>query len=141
MYDLLRPGATVPPRSGRMRRPLGLAVVLTAAFAALSGTAGAVTFDDPAHFSVKRTFTLPAPLPTPISGIRCSTDGNTVYVVGDADIETGGVWGIPVTRDPTTHEVTALGVATKIFGSSDPDSNNPGSGLNAGLEIGPTPGG
>src|SRR5262249_59019027 len=106
----LRPRAAVPPRSGRMRCPIGLAVVLAAAFAALPGTAGAVTFDDPAHFSVKRTFALPAAVPTPISGIGFSTNGNTLYVVGDADIETGGVWGIPVTRDPTTHEVTALGV-------------------------------
>ena len=62
-----------------------------------------------------------------------SDDGDTLYVVGNAEQLNSALYAVPVTRDPTTNQVTDLGPAestTLVFSGSL-------TGLDTGLEIGP----
>src|SRR6185295_14814598 len=88
--------------------------------------------------TVARTFTMSPGVPRPIGGLRFSADGTLLYVVGLADDNASGLYRLPVTRNPTTQEVTALGAATKVFGGSNPDPTETDAGLDAGLEFGPS---
>lgn len=117
------------------RRPFltfSLPLLLVAAAPAL----GVVTLEDPANFQVKHTFSSTTlGIPGPLAGLLFSTDGNLLYVVGASETATSALYAVPVTRNPATDEVTALGPAaavTKVF-----DGNPATPGLDAGFEIGP----
>jgi hypothetical protein len=109
----------------------------------LSGAAGAhaactptgVVPSDPASFTVKRCWTeTDLGVPAPLGGLHFSADGSTLYVIGGADSSASAIHALPVTRDAATHEVVDLAASAGSFPGMSPA---PGSGLDAGLEVGP----
>src|SRR4026209_2614571 len=92
--------------------------ILSTLLATTSPVGAQPTLQDPAHFTVARTFTMSPGVPRPLGGLRFSADGTLLYVVGLADDNTSGLYRMTVTRNPTTQEVTGLGTATKVFGGS-----------------------
>ena len=95
-----------------------------------------ITFTDPANYGVKHTWSgVSLGIPGPLGGLMFSPDGNTLYAVGASERTNSALYAVPVTRDPSTHEVTDLGPdtsVTKVF-----DGNPSTAGLDAGLEFGP----
>jgi hypothetical protein len=96
-----------------------------------------VILADPATFMVKRTWSAAmVNVPTNLAGIRFSSDGSTLYVVGAADIPSSAMYAVPVVRDPNTNEITdlAMASATPFFAA---DVSTPAGGLDSGPEAGP----
>jgi hypothetical protein len=56
-------------------------------------------------------------------------------VVGASETATSALYGVPVTRDPLTGDVTGLGPAAAVTKVFDGTAATPG--LDAGFEIGP----
>src|SRR5262249_9476934 len=117
-------------------RFVGVVVALTLA---LASPVPAQTLADPAHFSIVATYPLPTNITRPLGGLRFSASGSTIYIVGESSFGTSKVYSVPVTRNGS-QQATAFGSASSIFTGSDPDPENE-SGVDAGLELGPTPGG
>lgn len=104
--------------------------------AAAAPALAVVTLDDPANFQVKNTFSAASlGIPGPLAGLLFSADGNLLYVVGASETATSALYGVPVTRDPTTGNVTDLGPAAAVTKVFDGTAATPG--LDAGFEIGP----
>jgi len=120
-----------------MRRTLS--TVVAAVVLAVANPSGAQTLADPAHFSIVATYPIPAAITRPLGGLRFSANGSTLYLVGEASFGTSKVYSLPVTRN-ASQQVTALGAAASVFTGSNPDSENE-SGVDSGLELGPTPAG
>jgi hypothetical protein len=101
---------------------------------ALAGSAQALTLDDPANYHLKNTWSgASLGIPSHLGGLLYSEDGSMLYVVGDSEGSTSALYAVPVTRDPSTLEVTALGPAaavTIVFAGSK-------AGLDAGWDRGP----
>jgi hypothetical protein len=118
-----------------MRR--SLTVALTAAITLLAGSArAAITLDDPTNFQVRNTFSgTGLGLPAPLGGLMFSSDGTVLYVVGASETSTSALYAVPVTRDPVTRSVTALGPAAAVTKAFDGRSTTPG--LDAGFDVGP----
>ena len=106
------------------------AAILTAA------PAGAVTFDDPASFQELNSWSgTSLDVPGYLGAMMFSEDGDILYVVGDSEQSDHALYAVPVTRDPSTLQVTDLGPAedvTLVFEGSEDVT-----GLDAGLEVGP----
>src|SRR5690349_1060274 len=119
----------------RDRRPVSRCL-LALAVLVLASVAHAVTV--PSGFTVKNTFSgTTLGLPVDLGGLTFSPDGNTLYVVGAVDSTSSGVYALGVTRNATTHAVTNLvGPACLVF--SDGLQQFSGTGLDAGLEFGPS---
>ena len=99
----------------------------------------ALVLEDTTNFTVKNVWDAAGNLgiPQSLGGLLFSQDGAILYAVGASESPASALYAIPVTRHPTTNEVTALGplaAVTKIF---DGDSGTPSSGLTAGLGFGP----
>src|SRR5213593_38469 len=106
-----------------------------AAGARAACTPTGVVLSDAASFSVKRCWTeTDIGVPAPLGGVHFSADGSTLYVVGGADSDASAIHALPVARDAMTHEVIDLAASTSSFPGMSPA---PGSGLDAGLEVGP----
>src|SRR5262245_32922681 len=112
-------------------RPV-LALLLIAAAPSLA----AVTLEDPVNFAVKNTYSATnLGIPGPLGGLIFSADGNTLYVVGASEASTSALYAVPVTRDPATSQVTALGPAAAVTKAFDGNPTTPG--LDAGFDLGP----
>jgi len=59
-------------------------------------------------------------------------DPNTLLIGGSANVTAAKIYSVPVTRDPTTHQVTSFGAPT-VFA----DANSPAGGIDGGLTYGP----
>ena len=118
-----------------MRLPL--AVSLAVAMAMVAGSArAAITLEDPTNFQVKNTFSGTAlGLPAPLGGLMFSSDGKVLYVVGASESSTSALYAVPVTRDPVTGSVTAIGPAAAITKAFDGTPTT--AGLDAGFDVGP----
>src|SRR5213075_1872401 len=91
---------------------------------------------DPAHFANPRSFAVSPGVPRPLGGVRFSTDGGTLYVIGAADSSSSALYALAVSRHPVTGEVTGLGSPVKVFDGQPPSSDVP-TGLDAGLQWSP----
>jgi hypothetical protein len=112
------------------------AVLSFAICAAAAPALAVVTLDDPGNFQVKNTFSATSlGIPGPLAGLLFSADGNLLYVVGASETPTSALYGVPVTRDPLTGDVTGLGPAAAVTKVFDGTAATPG--LDAGFEIGP----
>jgi len=119
-----------------MRNRIVLSAVLSSLIL-VAGAAYAQTLADPVTFSIKRTFSgTTIGLPMELGGALFSADGNTLYVVANAD-RTGSdaVFAVPVIRDGGTQEIIDLGPAASVVKLFDGDSV--AGGLDAGLDFGP----
>ena len=121
----------------RCRLHTALRAFLSLAICAAAAPALAVvTLDDPGNFQVKNTFSATSlGIPGPLAGLLFSADGNLLYVVGASETPTSALYGVPVTRDPLTGDVTGLGLAAAVTKVFDGTAATPG--LDAGFEIGP----
>src|SRR5262249_40193782 len=114
-----------------------LRALLLLSLVAAAPAAAVVVLDDPVNFQVKNTFSSTTlGIPGPLGGLLFSTDGNLLYVVGASETATSALYAVPVTRDPTTDEVTQLGPASAVSKVFDGTATTPG--LDAGFEFGPT---
>jgi hypothetical protein len=123
------------PRPYRGRRTLLSAIAF--ALLAHASLSHGVTLADPTTFTVKQTWdAMTLGVPTNIAGIRFSSDGSTLYVVGKADTPTSAVYAVPVVRDPNTNEITQLSMAsaTPFFSAN---VSTAAGGLDSGPEEGP----
>jgi hypothetical protein len=110
--------------------------VTTAVLLGAGPAAQAVTLEDPANFQVKSTFAgASLGIPAPLGGLMFSADGSVLYVVGASEASSSALYAVPVTRDPATHEVTALGPAAAVTKAFDGNPATPG--LDAGFAVGP----
>jgi hypothetical protein len=93
--------------------------------------ADAVTFTEKGSWSA-----MTLGVPTDLAGIRFSSDGSVLYVVGKADLPASAMYVVPVIRDPNTNEITDLGMAspTPLFSAN---VSTPAGGLDSGPEEGP----
>lgn len=118
------------------RYMLGLCVVLAAYHGILGfvSTAGAVELEDPERFEIVNIWSgASLGVPGDLGALFFSEDGNTLYVVGNAETSSSALYAVEVTRDSSTGEVTDFGPAdttTLVFTGSLV-------GLDTGLEIGP----
>ena len=92
---------------------------------------------DPVTFSQKGSWSAAMlGIPTNLAGIRFSSDGSTIYAVGNADVPASAMYAIPVIRDPGTQAITDLGMASSTPFFSANVSTVAG-GLDSGPEEGP----
>ena len=118
-----------------MRLPLAVRLAVTMALVAGSARA-AITLEDPTNFQVKNTFSGTAlGLPGPLGGLMFSSDGTVLYVVGASESSASALYAVPVTRDPVTSSVTAIGPAAAITKAFDGTPTT--AGLDAGFDVGP----
>ena len=116
----------------------GARAVVAAVVLLVASTARAVTLADPTHFQVKRTWTAAdVGVGAPLGGLGFSAGRTALFAVGVADDPSSRLRSIPVTRDPGTGEVIALGSSSLVFNGGNPDPTDP-SGLDAGLAFGPS---
>jgi hypothetical protein len=117
---------------GRRVIERGVASFVLAALASLP--LFSADFEDPAAYSVKRTWSSSSlNIPGPLGGLLFDAVGTKLYVVGASESGSSAVYEVPVTRDPESKEVTDLGppaAVSLVFGGTL-------SGLDAGLEYGP----
>ena len=117
------------------RSPLS-AFLFLVFFTAAAPALAVVTLEDPANFQVKNTFGATGlGIPGPLGGLLFSADGNLLYVVGASETATSALYAVPVTRDPSTGDVTALGPAAAVTKVFDGTPSTPG--LDTGFEVGP----
>ncbi|MGB5694764.1 MAG: hypothetical protein WBM46_03850 [Polyangiales bacterium] len=107
--------------------------IVTAALLPAS-LAGALELEDADRFEVVNTWSgASVGVPGRLGAMMFSQDGNTLYVVGNAEGSDSAVYAVIVRRDAATNKVTDLGPAettTMLFAGSLV-------GLDTGLEIGP----
>jgi hypothetical protein len=117
-----------------MRNILARAAVLLAVLAS-PPPGSAVMFDDPS-LALEQTWTSAAlNLPQNLGGLFFSADGDTLYVVGDANSSSSALWAVPVTRNPATDAIVALGPNFQVTKAFDGNASTPG--LDAGWAFGP----
>jgi hypothetical protein len=99
-----------------------------------ASSAAALELEDADNFEVVNIWSgTSMGVPGPLGGMMFSADGDTLYVVGDAEQSLSAVYAVAVTRDEATGEVVDLGpsdITTLVFSGSL-------IGLDTGLEIGP----
>ena len=66
------------------------------------------------RFYILNQFTLPPNLTTPLGDLAFSPDGNTAYVVNQANSTLASIWSADVLRGPD-NEVTGFGTFTEVF--------------------------
>lgn len=95
---------------------------------------GALELEDADNFEVINVWAgTSVGVPGRLGAMMFSDDGNTLYVVGDAELANSALYAVAVSRDSVTGQVTDLGPAestTLVFSGSL-------AGLDTGLEIGP----
>lgn len=109
--------------------PLLLATVLLPA-----SVVGALELEDTDNFEVANIWSgTSVGVPGRLGAMMFSDDGDTLYVVGNAEASNSALYAVAVTRDAATGQVTDLGPSestTLVFEGSF-------AGLDTGLEIGP----
>ena len=111
-------------------------VLVVSTLAVLAAPVAAQDLDlaEPGIYEVKSTWSADlVGVPGPFGGLLFSESGESLYVVGEAELPNSALYAVPVARDPATNEVVELGPIDKVrrlFNGSIP-------GLDSGLEYGP----
>lgn len=93
----------------------------------------AIEVEDPTLFQVVQVWAgADFGVPGRLGALMFSDDGQTLFIVGNAEAPNSALYSLPVMRDPNTDRVTGFGSATLVF-MGDPSIP----GLDTGLEVGP----